>query len=225
VPQDLGRHVGDVLRYEEAPTAHQGERASGREETERRPRTRAQSDVPGDLGNAPTDRVTCRHHETDRIVLHRVMDEDVVDCDLELDELFDRQHLRGLGGPDPHPARDLELFHIRWLADVDLHQESVPLCLGERVDTFGLDRVLGGEHEERRRCRPRLSRDGHVPFGHDLEQRRLHLRRRAVDLVRKDHVGEHRSPFDVEVLARRAPDARAHDVRRDEIGRELQPYE
>ena len=71
----------------------------------------------------------------------------------------------------------------------------------------------------------RLSRDRHVPLGHDLEQRRLHLGGRAVDLVGEHEVREHRAPLDVELLARRAPDARADDVGGNEVGRELEPGE
>ena len=97
--------------------------------------------------------------------------------------------------------------------------------LGQRVDAFGLDRVLGREHEERARRGLRLSRDRDVAFGHHLEQRRLHLGRRPVDLVGEHHVREHRAPLDVEVLARRPPDPRADDVGGYEIGRELQPGE
>ncbi len=63
--------------------------------------------------------------------------------------------------------------------------------------------------------------DRHLALGHDLEQRRLHLRGRAVDLVGEHEVREHRPELDVEPLGRRAVDAGADDVGRDEVGREL----
>ena len=66
-----------------------------------------------------------------------------------------------------------------------------------------------------------LAADRHLTLGHDLEQRRLHLRGSAVDLVGEHEVGEHRAELDVERLGRRAVDAGAHDVGGDEVGREL----
>ena len=67
--------------------------------------------------------------------------------------------------------------------------------------------------------------DRHLPLGHDLEQRGLHLRGCAVDLVREHDVGEDRPELDVERLLRRPVDARAHEVGGNEVGRELQPGE
>ena len=70
-----------------------------------------------------------------------------------------------------------------------------------------------------------LPGDRHVALGHDLEQRGLHLGRCPVDLVGEHEVREDRAPLDVEVFARRAPDPRADDVGRDEVGSELQAGE
>ena len=67
-------------------------------------------------------------------------------------------------------------------------QEAVELRLGQRERALELDRVLRREHEERLGQRVRLAVDGDLPLLHRLEQRRLRLRRRAVDLV-----GEERS--------------------------------
>ena len=64
-----------------------------------------------------------------------------------------------------------------------------------------------------------------MTFRHHLEQRRLHLRRRAVDLVGEDEVREHRTQLDVEGLTRRPVDARADEVGRHQVGGELQAYE
>ena len=67
--------------------------------------------------------------------------------------------------------------------------------------------------------------DRHVPLGHDLEQRRLHLGRRAVDLVGEHEVGHDRPELGVEGLGPRSVDPRADDVGRHEVRRELQPGE
>ena len=47
-------------------------------------------------GTRHADRVTRRHDEPHRVVLHRVVHEDLVDRALQLDELLERQHLRRL---------------------------------------------------------------------------------------------------------------------------------
>ena len=67
--------------------------------------------------------------------------------------------------------------------------------------------------------RGRAERD--LPLLHHLEQRGLHLRRRAVDLVREQEVAEDGAELGVERVGARAVDARADDVRRDEVGSEL----
>ena len=150
-----------------------------------------------------------------------MVDEDVVDSRLQRHQLAGREHLRGRRRAYAHAARDLDLLGVRRLADHDLHEEAVALRLGQCVDAFRLDRVLRGEHQERVRQLARLARDRHLPLGHHLEQRGLHFGRSPVDLVRKHHVREHGAPLDVERLGRRPPDARADDVGRHEVGREL----
>ena len=108
---------------------------------------------------------------------------------------------------------------------VDLHQEPVPLRLRQRVDALGLDRVLGGDDDERRGQRERLAADRHLPLGHQLEHRRLHLGRRPVDLVGQHEVDEDRAELDVERLLARPVDPGADDVGRHQVGRELDPGE
>ena len=61
-----------------------------------------------------------------------------------------------------------------------------------------------------------------MALGHHLEQRRLHLRRRPVDLVGEDEVGEHRAELDVErARSTVGSTCGADDVGRHEVGREL----
>ena len=110
------------------------------------------------------------------------------------------------------------------MADDDLEQEAVALGLGQRVDALALDRVLRREHEERRRQRVGDAAEGHLALGHHLEQRRLHLGGRAVDLVGEHEVGEDRAELDVEGLLARPVDAGADDVARHEVRRELQAH-
>ena len=67
--------------------------------------------------------------------------------------------------------------------------------------------------------------DRHLALGHHLEERRLHLGGRAVDLVGEHEVGEDRAELDVEALGGRAVDPRADEVGRHEVGSELDARE
>ena len=95
-----------------------------------------------------------------------------------------------------------------------LEHEAVNLRLGERIRALLLDRVLGREHEERLRQAVRLVADRNLALLHRLEQRRLHLRRRAVDLVRQQQIREDRTLLWRELPGLRGIDERPHDVGR-----------
>ena len=111
------------------------------------------------------------------------------------------------------------------MVDVDLEQEPVALGLGQLVDALGLDGVLRRHDEEGQRQRVGAPADADLPLGHRLEQGRLHLGRRPVDLVGEDEVGEDRSELGVERLRARPPDPGADDVAGHEVGGELQAGE
>ncbi len=111
--------------------------------------------------------------------------------------------------------------------DDDVEHEAIELGLGQRIGALELDRILRREHEERTLERIGPAGGGDVVLLHRLEQRRLRLRRRAVDLVGEDDLREDRplhepqparAPFFVEDLG-------AGDVRRHQIRRELDPLE
>src|SRR5699024_2170770 len=101
------------------------------------------------------------------------------------------------------------------------HQEPVQLGLREAVGTGLLDRVLGGEHDERRRDVVRLPVDGDASFFHHLQQRRLSLRRRAVDLIGEYHGGEDGAVVELEALGLLVVDRHAGDVRGQQVRCEL----
>jgi hypothetical protein len=118
-------------------------------------------------------------------------------------------------------------LRVRSGTHVDLEQEAIELRLGQRVGALLLDGVARREHLERLGQPVRARADGDLALLHGLEQRRLRLRRRAVDLV-----GEHQV---VEDRARRGSAARgpgllgehvgAGDVRGQQIGGELHAAE
>src|SRR2546422_11497966 len=64
--------------------------------------------------------------------------------------------------------------------------------------TLFRSRVLGGEHEERRREGMGLAGRRHLVLLHRLEQRRLSLGGRAVHLVRQHDIREHRPAHEPE---------------------------
>ena len=70
-----------------------------------------------------------------------------------------------------------------------------------------------------------LQADRDLSLLHHLEQRRLDLGRRAVDLVGEDEVGEDRPALGVELAAVGPEDARADEVGGHEVGRELDAVE
>jgi hypothetical protein len=65
--------------------------------------------------------------------------------------------------------------------------------------------------------------NGDAAFVHDLQQRRLGLRRCAVDLVGDDDAGEHRPGMELEPAAGLVEDRHTGHVGGQQIGRELDP--
>ncbi len=107
------------------------------------------------------------------------------------------------------------------VAERRAHEEAVELRLGKRERALELDRVLGRQQQERLRHRPGVAVDGDLPLRHRLEQRRLRLRHRAVDLVDEDDVGEDRAGAELEVPLALVEDREAGDVGRLQVGRAL----
>ena len=71
----------------------------------------------------------------------------------------------------------------------------------------------------------RLAADRHLAFLHDLQQRRLHLRRGTVDLVGEQEVDHHRAELGVELLLALPVDAGTDDVGGHQVGGELDARE
>ena len=63
-----------------------------------------------------------------------------------------------------------------------------------------LDRILGGDHQERLRQRIRMRVHRDLAFIHGLEQRGLSLGGGAVDLIREQDVGENRFTLELKLL-------------------------
>ena len=86
-----------------------------------------------------------------------------------------------------------------------------------------LERVLGGQHQERLGQPEGLVADRDLVLLHRLQERALHLGRRAIDLVGEQQVGEHRPLAHAELARLRLVDQGADQVRRQQVRRELDP--
>ena len=100
-------------------------------------------------------------------------------------------------------------------------EEAVELSLRQRERSFLLDRVLGRDQEEGIGQRLRRAVHRHLPFGHRLEQCRLRLRQRAVDLVDEEDVREDRPGSKLELAGLRIPDRQPGHIGRLQVGRAL----
>ena len=121
--------------------------------------------------------------------------------------------------------QDRQLLLAVRVVDPHVQQEAVELGLGQVVGAFLLDGVLGGQHHEQLRQVVGLLAHGDLVLAHGLEQRRLHLGRRAVDLVGQQHIVEQRAGPELELAALLAVDVGADQVRRQQVGRELDAVE
>ena len=95
----------------------------------------------------------------------------------------------------------------------------------KRIRAFLLNRILGRENEKGLLEDEGRSADRYLLFLHRFEQCRLDLRRRAIDLVRKNDIGVDRPFLDREAPGRLIVDLRADDVRWQQIGRKLNAAE
>lgn len=106
-----------------------------------------------------------------------------------------------------------------------VQQEPIQLRLGQGKRPLVLYRVLRRHHKERIGQAVRLASRGDLPLAHRLQQRRLHLGRRPVDLVHQHQVMKHR-PFDeLETAIARLVDRRAGQVGGHQVGRALDARE
>ena len=124
-----------------------------------------------------------------------------------------------LGAHDPELRPGPRIAHAR------RHHKAVELPLRQRVRPVELVRVLGRHHEERFRQGPRLALHRNLSLGHRLQQRALGAWGGAVDLIRQQHRREDGARQPHEAGLPRVVDARARDIRGQEVGGELDARE
>ena len=134
-----------------------------------------------------------------------------------------RLELRQLG--EAGAPQDLLFLGALGVADPDLEHEAVALRLGQRIGALLLDRILGREDQERLLELQALVAERDLLLLHRLEQRGLHLRGGAVDLVREHEVREQRAALRREGSIARVVDHRPGQVRREQVRGELDAAE
>ena len=223
--QHVADQAGHVLRQGVVAAAHEGERARAFDQADGRARAGAEGQVLANVGEVVAIGPARRAHQLDRVLHQRRIDVDLAAFLLQLAELAharDRRHRHRRAGD---ALGDHELLFLARVVDQHLHHEAVDLRFGQRIGALGLDRVLRRHDEERLGHLVGLAGDRHLALLHHLEQRALHLGRRAIDLVGEQQVGEDRAERGRELAGARIVDARADQVGRHQVGRELDPLE
>jgi len=85
-------------------------------------------------------------------------------------------------------------FRTAGVADQHLHHEPVDLRFGQRIGAFLFQRILRRQHQKRIGQGIGLIADGDLAFLHGFQERALHFRRRAIDLIRENEIAEDRTP-------------------------------
>jgi hypothetical protein len=163
--------------------------------------------------------------EPDRIVPQGVGDDDLLQNGAQFHDAIAAHDPRNIGAAAERRATNdfIEFLPIeKW--HVQLEHKAVELRLGERIGSLLLQRILRREDEERRAQYVRLSTRGDAAFLHRLQQCGLRLRRRPVDLVGEQKLGENRTAAKFKLVpsvVAGTHDRGTDDVRRHKVGREL----
>ena len=136
-----------------------------------------------------------------------------------------RRDARRAGRRRPGTAGDPALRLGVGVSDPEPDEEPVELRLGQGERALVLDRVLGGQHDERVGQATGGALDRDLALLHRLEERRLRARRGPVDLVDEQDVREHGTRHEAEAPGPLVEDARAGHVARQQVGRALEPAE
>ena len=220
----------DVLGQHVAAPLQQGERPRGLLQRDRSARAGTELDVAGQLGVDHVSEVARRLGDGDGVALDRLVDVHPGGEPDQVSHLGDRHHAGGLrGARAEHPRVDavehLQLLVGARIVDHLLQQEAVDLGPRQHVGALVLDRVLRGEHHERRRHRVHHPADRRLALLHRLEQRALGLGVGTVDLVEEHEVGVDRSETCRERGGRGVVDLGADDVARQQVGGALDARE
>ena len=210
-----------ILGENVVTSAYERQRACSLHEADRPAWTRPVRDEVRQIRHSVCGRLARRCCHRHRKAHERGVDVDGEDGLLQGAKIFERERLPELWRLDQLTLDDRQLLVVLRIVDQHLEHEPVDLSLRQRVRPLRLDRVLRRHDKERLGYRICGVADRHLALLHHLEQRGLHLGRCAVDLVREQEVAEDRPELGVERPLPWSVDTRPDEVRRDEIGREL----
>ena len=228
--ENRDRHRSHVLAAHVVAAVQHGPRLGAEDEILSRSRPRAPGQPLVHERRRVLRVVTGRSHKPDRVVDHVIRHGHAPDDLLDREDVLPAEDRLQFGvAVDGRGLDDLVLFRFARIVDKDIEHEPVELRLGQRIRALLFDRVLRREHEERKVEIVIASAGRHLVFLHRLQQRGLRLRRRPVDLVGEDDVAKDWPLDEAEgPLAGRHvlfDDVGAGDVRRHEVGRELDASE
>ena len=207
--EHIGDEVGHVLGQRVSAAAQERHCARAFDEMDGGTRARAEGDVARKVLEAVARGIAGGRHQLDRVMHKPGVHIALAAFGLQRQELLGRGSGADLRRRPGHALHDGEFFLLARVPHQHFHHEAVDLGLGQRIGALGLDRVLRRHDEERFRNAVRLAGDGDLPFLHHLQKRALHLRRRAVDLVGEQQVGEDGPERSAEFARLLVVDARA----------------
>ncbi len=149
---------------------------------------------------------------------------------LHRNHIVRREHCIDIGYRIARRRGDDRLFFLlRGIIHAQLEHEAIELRFRQRIRPFLLDGILRRKHEKRRGEPICLTRGTDLMLLHRLQQRRLGLRRRAIDFVGEHDVREDGPAHEPEAALAGGEilfdDLGAGDVGRHEVGRELNAIE
>ncbi|COW21083.1 Uncharacterised protein [Mycobacterium tuberculosis] len=118
-------------------------------------------------------------------------------------------------------AQHRGLVSLGEVAQFQPDREPIQLRLRQWICALVFDRIVGRQNDEWHCQFMGLAIDAHLALGHCLQQCRLRLRRRPVDLVGEQQVGENRPGPEFETTGLHVIDGRAEQIGRQQIRREL----
>src|SRR5262249_14102027 len=122
-------------------------------------------------------------------------------------------------------SEDFALLLASGIADRNPHDEAVELRLGKGIGAFQINRVLRSDDQERHLKWEGLPFNRDLALLHCLEQRRLSLGRRAIDLIGEQELGKNWTAAELELSLALIVQEAAGDVARKQVRRELDPLE
>ena len=230
MPQDRKRHRLDILEVDDGTPVEKRAGLPPQQQRLTSPRASTPPNpLPHELGRLFAGR-TRRTHQARGILDDVVGRRHVAHHSVQLLDLIAARHR-----VDPRLLRpgchreNPPLFLGGRILDHDVEHEAIELGLRQRICAFLLDRILGGENEQRTVQGVTDAADRDLVFLHGLEQGGLSLGRRPVDLVGQENVREDRAVNEANHPLAGRPvflnHLRAQDVGRHQIGRELNTVE